>query len=271
MNADIQLASDRQPATASKATIGSQLNLWKPRFEKLLADTGVTPETFMSGIAQCYKSTKKLDQCSLDTVLGAALRCAQLGLTPNDGRNHAWIIPRGQEASFQLGYAGVMELARRAVPGLRFDGRPVYPDDEFDLDYGRADPLMHKPNLRERGGPAYAWYVRALFPDGSMQIQALDKEQVEYHRSFSQKKQYESKGIDMWRDSYDAAALKSCVVDLKRWLPLSPQLAMAIEFDNSVTKLEEVEPLVVGDITPDQHFDAIEAGTTNNTTDRDQS
>lgn len=255
MNADIQLASDRQPATASKANINSQLNLWKPRFEKLLADTGVTPETFMSGIAQCYKSTKKLDQCSLDTVLGAALRCAQLGLTPNDGRNLAWIIPRGQEASFQLGYAGIMELARRACPGVRFDGHPVYPNDEFDLDYGRADPLTHKPNLKDRGGEAYAWYVRAVFPNGTVHVQALDKQQVEYHKSFSK-----MPSGDMWTKSYDAAALKSCVVDLKRWLPQSPQLARAIEVDNSVIKVEEVEPLFVGDITPDQHFDAIEAG-----------
>jgi recombination protein RecT len=250
MNA-IAIPSDNQPATANTATIGGLLTKWAPVFSRLLAETGVSEETFTAQIAQAYRTTKNLDRCSLETVLGAGLRCAQLGLTPNDGRNHAWIIPRKNqgrdEATFQLGYAGVMELARRAVPGLVFDGRAVFPNDVFELDYGKREPLTHKPNLKDRGGEAYAWYVRATFPDGTSQIQALDKAQVEYHREFSQRKT-----AGMWADSYDAAALKSCVVDLKRWLPQSPQLAAAIKFDNEAIKIDDVEPIQAGDITPAQ-------------------
>ena len=212
-------------------------------------------------IANACRATPALFRCKPETVLGAALRCAQLGLAPNDVRNLAWIIPYGTEAQFQIGYGGIMELARRAVPGLRFDGRPVYPNDEFDVDYGKADPLTHRPAVARgmsRGGDAYAWYVRAIYPDGSVQIHMLDKEGVEHHRNLSMVK----KGA-MWKDNTDAAALKSVVLDMKRWLPSSTQLVAALASDNEVIQVQDVddigeiehepirdEPITVGDELP---------------------
>jgi len=246
MTTDLDIPSD---TAMTPSTIGAALTKFRPVFSKLLAETGISDETFMATIAQAYRSTPKLDQCDISSVLGAGLRCAQLGLTPNDPRNLAWIIPRGREASFQLGYGGIMELARRAAPGLRFDGRPVYPKDEFDLDYGKVEPLTHRPNLTDRGGDPIAWYVRAIFPDGSVQIQVLNRDDVEYHRGFSK-----MGNAGMWKTSYDAAALKSCVVAMKRWLPASPQLATAIESDGETIKVEKVEPIPAGEI----HHEAID-------------
>ena len=234
MSNAIDLPNDN---TATARTIGTELTRYLPVFKKLLADTGISEETFAANIAQAYKATPKLDQCDVSSVLGAALRSAQLGLTPNDARSLAWVIPRGREATFQLGYGGIMELARRAVPGIKFDGRPVYPNDEFDIDYG-ANTLTHKPDLHDRGGPAYAWYVRATWPDGTVQIQMLDRAGVEYHKGFSK-----MGNAGMWKTSYDAAALKSCVIDLKRWLPASPQLAAAIAADGDTVRIEQVQPL----------------------------
>jgi recombination protein RecT len=248
MSTDIELPQESKPPT-----IGETLTKWQPVFTKLLDETGISEQAFTANIAQAYRATPELDQCDISTVLGAGLRCAQLGLTPNDTRNLAWMIPRfnkktgRKEASFQLGYGGIMELARRHTPGLRFDGRAVYPNDEFDLDFGKAEPLTHKPYYTlghsDRGGDAIVWYVRALFPDGSVQVQALDKKGVEYHRSFSQ-----MKDSGMWKNNYDAAALKSCVVDMKRWLPASSQMAAATLHDEAVVKIEDVEPINVGEI-----------------------
>jgi recombination protein RecT len=221
---------DQAPAKVKPQTaIRQKLDEFRPVIGKLLAATGIDEATFIAQIANACRAVPELWTCDPDTVLGAALKCAQLGLAPNDVRNLAWILPYGGKAQFQLGYGGVMELARRAVPGLRFDGRAVYPNDEFDLDYGKAEPLTHRPAVvrqMDRGGDAYAWYVRATFPDGTIQIHALDRDGVEYHRKFS--KQPNGK---MWKDSYDAAALKSVVNDMKRWLPSSAQLVQAFNVD----------------------------------------
>lgn len=238
-----------------QATIKHQLDTYRPVIAKLLRGTGITEETFVAQIANACRATPQLWGCRPETVLGAALRAAQLGLAPNDARNLCWILPYKQEAQFQLGYGGVMELARRAVPGLRFDGRAVFPNDEFDVDYGREQPLTHRPAVvrgMERGGDAYAWYVRATFPDGLMQVHVLDREGVEYHRRFSKQPNGQ-----MWTNSYDAAALKSVVLDMKRWLPSSTQLVAGFASDEQVIDVRDVDDIDTDPITTAP--DAIEA------------
>lgn len=230
------------PATTQRLTpqqsVKAQLDAYRPVIGRLLNGTGITEETFVAQIANACRATPKLWQCEPATILGAALKAAQLGLAPNDVRNLCWIIPYGKEAQFQLGYGGVLELARRAMPGLKFDGRAVYPNDEFDVDYGKAEPLTHRPALalgRDRGGEAFAWYVRATYPDGTVQVHVSDREQIEYHRKFSK-----NRNSGMWVDNYDAAALKSVVHDMKRWLPSSAQMAAAYGADESVMRPEDV-------------------------------
>jgi len=238
---------ERAKAPTPQQAIKHSLDRYRPVFSKLLAGTGINEETFAAQIANACRATPKLWTCAPETVLGSALRCAQLGLAPNDPRNLAWIIPYGKEATFQIGYGGIMELARRAMPGLRFDGRPVYPNDEFDVDYGKAEPLTHRPSValrQERGGDAFAWYVRAVYPNGDIQIHVLDHEGIEYHRGFSKQP-----NGGMWKDSYDAAALKSVVLDMKRWLPSSAQLAAALASDDDVIDVREVEE--IGEISTD--------------------
>jgi len=242
------------PAQISpQQAIKQQMDRYKPVILRLLEGTGINVDTFVAQVANAVRATPGLINCQPETVLGGALKAAQLGLAPNDARNLCWILPYGGKAQFQLGYGGVMELARRAVPGLLFDGRAVYPNDDFDLDFGKADPLTHRPAVvkkLDRGGDAYAWYVRAKFPDGQVHVHVIDLEQAEYHRSFSKQPQ----GL-MWTKSYDAAALKSCVLDMRRWLPGSPQLVAALSSDERVVDVrtiddEDIEEIEIVDNSP---------------------
>jgi recombination protein RecT len=180
--------------------------------------------------------------CAPETILGAALRSAQLNLPPNDGNNLSFIIPYGQNAAWQLGYGGVIELARRAVPGIAFQGRPVYPNDLFDVDHGTGR-FTHKPWYtrrgrvgESRGGDARLWYVHVRYPNGSEHIHVLDGDAVEYHRSFSRQRNGQ-----MWDKSYDAAALKSVVLDMRRWLPHSRLLATAVATDGQVVDVRAID------------------------------
>ena len=237
MNTTIALPNaDR--LSRNKQEIKRRIEDFRPHFRSLLERTGVSEVEFAAMVTNAVRDTPRLAECSPATIVGAALRCAQLNLAPNDGRNLAWIIPRGREASFQLGYGGVIELARRAVPGIKFEGRAVYPADEFSIEYGADRPLHHKPSFVTPKGDAYAWYVLITFPDGSQQVHHLDREGVEYHRSFSQ-----MKNSGMWRDNYDAAALKSVVMDVKRWLPssvASPELVQAMQSDGTTFDVRDM-------------------------------
>lgn len=214
------------------------LRRYEPVVGRLLAGTGTSADTFVAQVANACRATPKLWECQPETVLGVALRCAQLALPPNDGNSLAWIIPYGKVATFQLGYGGVMELARRAAPGLQFEGHPVYPNDLFQVERGTEPKLRHVPHVarkRNRGGDAVAWYVIATYPDGRIVPHWLDREGVEYHRRFSKQPDGE-----MWSKSYDAAALKSVVLDMRRWLPNSRQLAEAIASDGTTYDVREM-------------------------------
>lgn len=228
-----------------KRALVALVDEFRPTISALLTGTGQSLEAFGAGLINSYRAVPELWACSPVTVLGASLKCAQLGLVPNDGRSLAWILPYAGKASFQMGYRGYMELTRRAVPGSRFDGRPVYPNDEIDVQFGRPEPLIHRPAVllgKPRGGEATAWYVRVMYPDGTENISLLDREEVERHRSFSKQPNGQ-----MWTKSYDQAALKSCTIDLKRFLPESTQMAVALDGDDNVHDVREMEPIDVID------------------------
>jgi recombination protein RecT len=237
---------DQAPAQVSpRAAINSEIARYSQVIRKLLADTGVSEETFTAQIGNALRVTPALINCVPETVMGAALRCAQLNLAPNDGNNLAFIIPYDGKASFQLGYGGIIELARRAAPGIEFEGRPVYVNDLFDIDYGTGR-FRHVPWYSRRGKAAMArggdgeprlWYVRVVYPNGRQHVHVLDRDQVEYHRSFSKQKD----GL-MWKSSYDAAALKSVVKDMARWLPKSRTLAQGIAADGQVVDVRSIPP-----------------------------
>lgn len=222
------------PARLSpQKAVKQQLETYRPVIAALLP-AHVSEQHFIATVANACRKTPALWTCDQTTILAGALRAAQLGLELNDERNLCYLIPRGNQATFQLGYGGVMELARRATPGLRFNGDIVHANDEFEEVSGSEPRLHHRKALTDRGEPI-AWYVVAFFPDGSKQWVVLDRERVEYHRAFSS----QPKG-QMWEKSYDAAALKSCVHELKRWLPSSPELAMAQASDERVITMAEM-------------------------------
>jgi recombination protein RecT len=219
--------------------VAAILRQYRPVVDRLLAGTSTTAETFVAQVANACRSNPDLWRCDPETVLGAALRCAQLNLTPNDGTSQAFIIPYGKTATFQIGYVGVLELARRAAPGLTFDGRPVYPNDEWFVDYGDLSKFSHVPHDAlelDRGGEARLWYVVATYENGRRQVHHLNRDGVEYHRQFSKQKD----GL-LWTRSYNAAALKSVVVDMRRFLPVSRELAQAIAADAAVVDVRTLD------------------------------
>src|SRR5574340_908813 len=64
------------------------------------------------------RTTPKLMQARTDTLLGAIIQCAQLGLEPNTPLGHAYLIPFDNrskgitEVQIVFGYKGLIDLAR---------------------------------------------------------------------------------------------------------------------------------------------------------------
>ena len=95
-------------------------------FQRRLSDSlpalGMDGNRFANLIMSEVRRTPKLAQCTVPSLAGAVLTCAQLGLEPGP-MGLAWIIPRMNrrkgcmEANFQLGYRGAVQLADGGIKG----------------------------------------------------------------------------------------------------------------------------------------------------------
>lgn len=178
----------------------------------------------------------KLGECTRNSVLGALMTCAQLGLRPNvPALGHAWLIPfwdsreRVNKAQLIVGYQGMVELAQRSGRIQSLVARVVHERDEFYVNYGLEDALVHKPVIFGDAGDPIAYYAVAKFKDGGHAFVVLNRDQVEAFR-----KRSKSKDNGPWVTDYDAMAMKTTVRQLFKWMPKSTDLAIAMSADESV-------------------------------------
>ena len=86
---------------------------FKTQLRFALPKSGVTPERMARIALTEIRRNPKLANCSIESLMGAVMECAQLGLEPGS-TGFCWIIPYGQEATFQLGYKGLLQLLWRS-------------------------------------------------------------------------------------------------------------------------------------------------------------
>ena len=209
------------------------------------------------------KRTPKLAACTAPSLLGAVMLSAQLGLEPGP-LGHCYLVPyriKGVDTvQFQLGYKGIIDLARRSGQLLSIVARPVYPGDEFEYEYGLDERLVHRPVGDNEHQDATHFYAVAKFKDGGHAFVVLTRSQVETYRKRSPSQR---NGVDgPWATDYTAMAAKTAVRRLQPWLPQTIETAQAFEADEQVVHFTGDG---VGDISVervDDEPDAIEATAT---------
>lgn len=195
-------------------------------------------------LTEIRKNPKLLD-CTQQSLAAAIIQSAQLGLELGSGLNLAWLIPSNNkqqdgsyamEARFEMGYQGLMELARRSGKILSIDPHVVYADDEFEVTYGLDSKLHHKPVQRRKEKPAddsiIGAYAVAELPAPSgcnlRQWVWVERWEIDYIRSKS--KQPNGPGWTLW---FAAMCRKTAIKQLCKYLPKTAELARAIEVDDA--------------------------------------
>ena len=192
-------------------------------------------ERFARLVLTAVRLEPKLNQCTPMSVLGAAMQAAQLGLEPGV-LGQAWLIPYRNrdtghlEASFQLGWRGLVALAGRS--GFLLSGGAVRPGDVFDYELGIHQRLRHVPDPYIEGDrPGELWWSIARDRETSVvaAIAVLNRAQVEKRRKASK-----SPDSPAWRNWYDEMALGKAAREACRFLPLSVEMGAAIASDGTV-------------------------------------
>lgn len=184
------------------------------------------------------RTNKALAQCDHRSFLGAIMLCAQLGLEPGGALGHVYLVPfrsneRGSmDVQVIIGYRGMIELARRSGQIQSIEARAVYEGDVFEVELGLNSNLRHVPDFDNpnRSNPEKLRFVYAVahLRDGGVQFEVMSRKEIEAVRAAS-KSGNSSKSP--WGTHFEQMALKTVVRRLFKWLPISIELAHAIEQD----------------------------------------
>ncbi len=196
------------------------------------------------------RTNPKLLNCNIDSLMAAVMQAAQLGLEPGL-LGHCYIIPYKDQAQFQIGYKGMIDLARRSGHIQSISAHEVYENDYLKLKYGLEEILEHIPyHLREdkqfdEPGEIKGFYMVAKFKDDGHQIHYMSKKEIDEHRDRSQNvqnaKRYKYK--TPWDTDYIEMAKKTVVRSAWKWLPISVEIAQQVQASDETVKNQIAEDM----------------------------
>ena len=181
--------------------------------------------------------TPKLAECDSASLLSCVMKCSALGLEPSavDGLGRAYILPfyngkaHRMQATFILGYKGIIDLARRSGKLKSIHAQAVYQGDEFDYwDDEDGQHFKFRPNRDAPHTPDTLTdvYMTAKLQDGGFVFEHMTKAEVDAIRR-------RSKSADRgpWVTDYEAMALKTVIRRAARYLPMSTDVQQAVAAD----------------------------------------
>ena len=193
----------------------------------------INSDRFVRIAITTIRQNPKLAQCNQESLLGALMVSAQLGLEPGV-LGQCYLIPYGRECQFQIGYKGMIELLRRSGQLKDIYAYSVYENDEFEMTYGLDRDLKHKPNLQDRGN-FVGCYCVAVLKDDTRAFEYMTKEEIEAHG----KKFSKTYGNGPWKSDFEAMAHKTVVKKMLKWLPLSVEFLEMANKDEKTFKVAD--------------------------------
>lgn len=174
-------------------------------------------------------------ECTENSMVGALLHAAQLGLDVGSVLGQAYLIPfrnHGRlEVSLIPGYKGLVKLAYQSGEVGAIRARVVYAKDKFSYGYGLDEYLEHVPYRGADRGPMVAVYAVARIKGvNEAQFVVLERHEVEEIRDKFSKRAKSGP----WVDDFEEMAKKSAIRRLCKLLPASVEndaLARAVAAD----------------------------------------
>lgn len=240
----ISKAQDAKPVKSAQDVFKAQLERSWPRIAAV-APKAMNKERMFQLALSAYNQTPDLAKCSTASVLGCLMKCTALGMEPSavDGLGRAYILPfynkktGGTEATFILGYKGMIDLARRSGQLTDISARVVHEGDDFEYEYGLDEKLRHIPSTAPIEGRQLTHvYMVAHFKDGGHYIDVMTRDEIEAVR-----KRSKAANFGPWKTDYEAMAMKSVIRRAFKFMPVSVEAAGAVNADETVQTVNEGE------------------------------
>lgn len=213
--------------------------------------------------------------CSPASLVRALMHAAETGLEPTGVLGLAYLVPRynsktgRDEAHFEIGYRGFMELARASRQVDVVDAHNVFWGDTYRVIHGTTPQIIHKPLSKDR-----TWdnlrgsYAFGKLSNGSVVIEEMSKEEIEALRDKHAPRNRAGELTGPWTSDPDRLemARKTPIRRLAKRLPLTKWAERAIQLTDESYEdtggFEDVrpapKPAVTGGTKRDRIMGAIE-------------
>lgn len=252
-----QVVRDQRPQQTLVGLLGSL----KPEFERALPKH-LNPDRLARLALTALRTTRNLSDCSPGSFAAAIMSCAALGLEPNTPLGQAYLIPRRnkgqQECTLQVGYQGMLDLARRSGMVASIQATPVFEGDFFQYEMGLEPKLVHRPIGEDDPAKLTHCYAVCKLKDKDADpiFVVLTRKQIEARRARGGYKG--SGGVSPWNTDFVPMAQKSAIRALFTWMPRSAEMAMSI----SVETAQETGMSVVNELPEHAAEALLNAGVT---------
>jgi recombination protein RecT len=176
------------------------------------------------------RANADLQRTDPGSFLACLLQAAQLGLEPNTPLQHAFLIPRrkgdGMECTLQIGYQGMIDLARRSGRVKAITAHVVYDGDAFSYTLGDDEKIEHTRPLGAAPGKVIAAYAIATLDDGSKVRRVVPAWELEKARALGARN-------GPWGQHYDEMSKKTAIRRLFKMLPKSAEMAAASQVEDA--------------------------------------
>lgn len=229
---------------------------------RMAVEKTIDPDRLVRVALTAMSRNPELLECSPASWVLALQEAGSLGLEPNGVLGHAYLVPRwnkntkGKEAQFQVGYRGLVELARRSGKVLDVSSEVVRDTDFFEYAKGLNPRLEHVPQPDAEGQVTHV-YAIAFFANGFKKFEVMTRAQVERIRALSP-----AGKSGPWVDHWEAMAKKTVVRQLCKELPLAAVDQALLSYDEAVdvgAGRVDIRRFLAGEDVPEPEPDSVRA------------
>jgi recombination protein RecT len=202
--------------------------------------TKMTPakmEAFKISLLEIQKSNSYMfDKIDPMSIISTALIAATLDLPLNQNFGYAYLVPYAGKAQLQMGYKGYIQLAQRSGQYKTISGSRVCQGQIKN--YDRLKGMEFDWSVESDEVVGYVAYFKLL--NGFESYLYMTNEELEKHAGKYSQSYKSGKGMNIWRDNFEAMATKTVLkLLLSKYGVLSTEMQKAVEADQTTVDNEK--------------------------------
>jgi recombination protein RecT len=190
----------------------------------------LTADRMVRVVLTALNRNPKLLECTKESLWQSVMDCASLGLEP-DALGRAYLVPYENKrqgivaCQLIIGYKGLIDLMYRSERINMVQTGVVHKGDHWLYERGMAPKLEHRP-CDEPGSMTHVYSVVHLKGCDMPSVEVMTRREVDAIKGRSR-----AAGSGPWVTDYEAMAVKTCIRRHSKVLPMSAELARALDTD----------------------------------------